>query len=506
MSGLMKLTITVWGGKDLKVSRTADDKCDPFVELKLGNQKVKTKPTKMTATTSPVWNEKFVMSTGGSEVVEVVVVDNAPTGKKVMGEGIFKLDDFTVAKLRAETVDQQVGLKLGGKPAGSIKLVLMSPVFGEVSAVQGGKDKLKDNLAHQQTVSMVKPTAKATKAPAAHPKPVVDSVSQKPTALQRLDAADGKMDGKYFGHTIGSEEPRQVSTVSTTMTTVTASNEPLLCPNPKCGETFKFDRDLQGHMELCKFSHISCNSCQERFYRMDEDFHGLSCGEKTVTCPLECGAKMARAEVKDHIETSLLTHKYDQLESKDYLPAEHPQRIYGLLLRKMKELEYQLEIARKPGTIREYDRTMAPVYISSHSETFGEAGAHTAGSEWYRRYDLEMSALHRIRDEVNRAQRLAANQDRPTAQLAFNTLEKDRERVVGVAHEMVVEMEEALRRNNGKSGGTSITIEDCTMSLDRWSDHLEDMKDLLRLEESDWNKYGDTVWGNPDGLEEVTDF
>lgn len=62
MSGLVKLTITVWGGKELKFVRTGDEKCDPVVELRLGSQKVKTKPTTMSATVSPVWNEKFVLS------------------------------------------------------------------------------------------------------------------------------------------------------------------------------------------------------------------------------------------------------------------------------------------------------------------------------------------------------------------------------------------------------------------------------------------------------------
>eukprot|EP00667_Euglena_gracilis_P007861 EG_transcript_7945 len=491
MSGLVKLTITVWGGKELKFVRTGDEKCDPVVELRLGSQKVKTKPTTMSATVSPVWNEKFVLSTGSSNVVEVIVVDNAPAGKKVMGEGSFELDDFTVAKLRAETVDKQVSLKLGGKPAGSVKLVLMSPIFGEVSAVQGGKDKLKDALTHQQTVSMVKSSTKSTKSPT--------NRQRSSAALQRLDAADGKMDGKYFGHTIG----RQESNVSGSVTT---NNELQTCPNPKCGETFKTDRDLHGHLELCKFGTVTCQSCQEQFYRMDEDFHGFACGQKSIKCPLECGTKMHRAEVREHIETSLLTHQHEKLEGKDYLPPEHPQRIYGLLLRKMKELEYQLDIARKPGTMHAYDRTMSPVYISSHSETFGPVGAHYADSEWYRRYDYEMTALHRIQDEATRAQRMSANQDRATAQLTFNTTEKDRDHVVGVAQEMVAEMEAALRRHQGESGATLVTIDDCTMSLDRWYDHLEDMKDLLRHEEATWNKYGDTVWGNPEGMEEVTDY
>jgi len=280
-----------------------------------------------------------------------------------------------------------------------------------MAAMSDAQSALKANLDRQESVSMVKsgsqpssrrssrrPSQKSlTQVPATRPSAL--SKAKPKTAMERLDAADGKMDGKYFGdkivgntiiHPSGPHhngaplpdvdddvvrfcdvrDPDNTQRVcghecngSAALRThlLECPYNRVYCPNEQCSMAMPAP-ELATHLSVCKFEHLTCPTCRMRFYRMDQDYHLSVCNRKKVKCPLLCGAVLSNEEVLEHVRSSHQKHPAHKLLDMDYLPSEHPIHVYGVLLREIEELEAQLRLAQKePRAMMDY-KPHSPVY------------------------------------------------------------------------------------------------------------------------------------------------
>eukprot|EP00993_Chasmostoma_nieuportense_P000705 NODE_1649_length_1427_cov_43.895385_g1565_i0.p1 GENE.NODE_1649_length_1427_cov_43.895385_g1565_i0~~NODE_1649_length_1427_cov_43.895385_g1565_i0.p1 ORF type:complete len:428 (+),score=96.52 NODE_1649_length_1427_cov_43.895385_g1565_i0:53-1285(+) len=128
------------------------------------------------------------------------------------------------------------------------------------------------------------------------------------------------------------------------------------CQNARCGAMVS-KKALKLHYETCPHQSVSCLLCPATFYRVDQDYHSSSCPNAEIECPLMCGQTLKRAQLKAHLKEQMLEHAHSALEAEEqYLPDDHPHMIYAALLKHLKEMRMQLEVARNPSLLaqREY--------------------------------------------------------------------------------------------------------------------------------------------------------
>jgi|Transcript_5133 hypothetical protein len=452
---LQKLYITAVNGTDLiNVEPLRAGKSDPLCQLTVGRITMETRPKRNTL--NPTWAEKFAFRPTSNEVI-VSVMDEGERKRDPMGTGVLEITEQMKRDMKKGPRQHTVALMQGNRPAGNVRLLLE----GEYGS-SGPMDSSIRTDSWDQTVSMIKPADRARKNSttrrASGSKPggsvmrstlrkksgdstmtsitrpkssdtVTSTTSskgkgKKMTAMERLDAADGKMDGKYFGDSIGDvasthttgahsstphanvhhdgrhpDSPTKSDPGRTYLTTGDPhgtwlccledsefpgkkcqlkfnTEERLLahqgvcgfalerCPNPQCSvRTSKQSMDI--HLQKCPWQTLSCARCKAKYYRMDQDYHHSMCPLMEVYCPLGCGKLLLRADVQAHIEKDYMRHPHEMLAANDFLPPDHPHMVYASLLKSLKALRVELELARNPSMEGRAPKEVPPIYSSS---------------------------------------------------------------------------------------------------------------------------------------------
>eukprot|EP01012_Entosiphon_sulcatum_P042216 TRINITY_DN5618_c0_g1_i1.p1 TRINITY_DN5618_c0_g1~~TRINITY_DN5618_c0_g1_i1.p1 ORF type:complete len:595 (+),score=59.15 TRINITY_DN5618_c0_g1_i1:47-1831(+) len=141
----------------------------------------------------------------------------------------------------------------------------------------------------------------------------------------------------------------------------TCAYTPVACPNRHCTAQVS-RRSIKLHLEVCPYQRISCQACQARYFRVDQDYHSTVCPEEEITCPLMCGESLRRKYLSHHLQERILSHSYLNLQTgTDYLPPDHPNTVYAMLLKQMKDLKVQSEILKSGGTVTELPASGRPL-------------------------------------------------------------------------------------------------------------------------------------------------
>lgn len=415
---MKRMTVVVVDGHDLKDTDLIG-KPDPTVYITAGSQKANT--TKKKNTCEPVWNEEFSFNGDFLKELDLEVKDKDLLGSDTMGKGKLVLDQELLRDIKAHgSTTRSVPLLRKNKPVGNINLrlsaefhaiqetVSMKPQTPKPSkpTTTGAGGLLKKSSTHTAGSSTHKSSHSAHSAHGTHTK---HKPAKTLSALERMDMADGKMDGLYHGHAIG--ESRHTAHKSAHGDTHTRpkysgrctncewcravlpvreleyhlKNEcriaPMTCdaidtefPSTRC--TFKCKgaeamknhrarcqyqavdcpnglckvtnsrRSAGVHAEVCPYHTLTCPLCKMEFYRMDQDYHLSVCNKKEIACPLGCGQKMARQDLPKHLEREYMMHSHEALVAKDYLPVDHPSMVYAVLLKELKSLRAQAELGR----------------------------------------------------------------------------------------------------------------------------------------------------------------
>jgi len=73
------------------------------------------------------------------------------------------------------------------------------------------------------------------------------------------------------------------------------------CPNASCCKVFTKE-NLQVHLTECPYNTIACRKCGWNGAFYQKMHHDASCEEKEIPCKLNCGQKMKRKDLKNHID------------------------------------------------------------------------------------------------------------------------------------------------------------------------------------------------------------
>jgi len=279
-------------------------------------------------------------------------------------------------------------------------------------------DKLKANLESQQLVSMIKdpnkkrtverpePTDARPAAPAAAPAGVKAAGPRrtgKPHAVQTFNVTHGGVDEVDDDaiHTCGLKDPDhpERTCLHTCLGSVALRRhhegcafQRAQCPNAKCGAAVARGA-LPAHLEICKHQCLECFRCLARYYRLDADYHHAVCPKLDIKCPLSCGLVLPRGELDHHLRNDYMLHSHQVMECQDYLADDHPSRVYGVLLRRLKELRAQVELGRLPGLTRSYDHELSPVYTPTKINTYTERYPTGGGGGGGKAFDFGEEAV-----------------------------------------------------------------------------------------------------------------